>query len=112
MVDYDFYVNTYLGSVIPEKAFAGAASQAARALGRFKRIYRVESSGPQAESMAVCAMAEAVYNFAARRSGVSAASVGSVTVRYHSIAPDRALERALYQKAGIFLDIYRGAMPC
>ena len=34
MVDYDFYVNTYLGSAIPETAFQGAIYSAERALQR------------------------------------------------------------------------------
>ena len=108
MVSYDFYVNTYLGSAIPEKAFAGAAARAARALEKFKRIYRVESSGTESEAMAVCAMAEAVHSFSGRRSGVTSATVGGVSVRYDSSAPEKALDRILYQKAAIFLDIYRG----
>ncbi len=108
MVDYDFYIHTYLGSIIPEQAFSGVAAQAARALERFKRIYTVHSSGVQSEAMAVCAMAEAVYHHAGRKSGVASATVGGVSVRYDSAEPDKALERALYQSAGVFLDICRG----
>ena len=104
MVDYEFYVNQYLGSAIPETAFSGVAAQAQRYLARFKRVYRVESSGEAAESMAVCAMAECLWN--RRNQGVSSANVGSVSVHYHT---DRsALSRDLYEKASIYLDIYRG----
>ena len=53
MVNYEFYVNQYLGSFIPEKAFSGVAAQAEQVLTRFKQIYRVESSGQEAESMAI-----------------------------------------------------------
>ena len=104
MVKYEFYVNQYLGSYIPEKAFSSVASQAEQMLVRFKQAYRVESSGQQAESMAICAMAETLWQN--RNKGVTSANIGSVSVRYET---DRnALRRALYDKACIYLDIYRG----
>lgn len=104
MVDYEFYVNCYLGSAIPEKAFSGVAAQAQQYLERFKGVYRVEASGEQAEKMAVCAMAESLWG--RRNSGVSSASVGSVSVHYAKERP--ALLGELYEKACIYLDIYRG----
>ena len=100
MVSYDFYVNTYLGSAIPEKAFAGAAARAARALEKFKRIYRVESSGEDAEKLAVCAMAESLWDN--RNSGLFSASAGGAS------AGKTSLKRELFDKASIYLDIYRG----
>ncbi len=110
MVDYDFYVNQYLGNTVPEKAFPAAASQAAAALERFRRIYRVTDSGAESRRMAICAMAEAVYGGSRRHSGVTAASVGSVAVRYENGEhADKTLWRELYQRASIYLDIYRGA---
>ena len=109
MVDYDFYVNTYLGSTIPEKAFPGMAARAGAALERFQRIYAVVQNGEDSRNMALCAMAESIYANQRRSSGVTSASVGNVAVRYeHSESTDKALWRELYQKAGIYLDIYRG----
>lgn len=107
MVDYEFYVNCYLGSAIPEKAFSGVAAQAQRYLAMFKAHYRVESSGAEAENMALCAMAEKLW--ARRSSGLASASVGSVSVRYADAKP--SLVRELYEKASIYLDIYRGVTP-
>ena len=104
MVDYEFYVNHYLGSAIPEKAFSGLAVQAQGFLDRLKGVCRVESSGPEAESMALCAMAEVLWS--GRNKGVSSASVGSMAVRYNQ--DKTPLQRQLYEKAGIYLDIYRG----
>ena len=102
MVDYKFYVNCYLGSAIPEKVFSGVAAQAQAYLDRLKGCCRVESSGADAENMAVCAMAETLW---AKR-GPASASVGGVTVHY---ADDpSSVTRALYEKAAIYLDIYRG----
>ena len=110
MVDFDFYCGCYLGSRIPQKAFPEMASRAQAALDRFKGIYRVVSSGPEAEKMALCAMAEAVYGAKQNRSGVASATVGSVSVRYEdSGSRNRALWRELYEQASIYLDIYRGA---
>ena len=109
MVEYGFYKDTYLGSVIPENAFSGVAAQAASVLERFKRIYRVEIWGEDSERMAVCAMAEVLYGAQRSNGGVTAASVGNVSVRYDSAqAASRTLWRELYQKAGIYLDINRG----
>ena len=104
MVDFEFYVNCYLGSAIPEKAFFGMAAQAEQVLSRMKQTYRVESSGQEAESMAVCAMAECLWQN--RNKGLSSASIGSVSVRYEN---DRnSVRRELYDRARIYLDIYRG----
>ena len=41
MIDYDFYVNSYLGSVIPEKAFPGAMVQAQAVLDKYRKCYQV-----------------------------------------------------------------------
>ena len=109
MADHAFYVDCYLGSLIPEKAFAACAARAQAALDRFKRSYQVVSSGPEAEKMAVCAMAEAVYAAKKNRGGVSSATVGNVSVHYAgSESEDRLLWRELYEQASIYLDIYRG----
>lgn len=106
MVDYGFYVNTYLGSAIPETAFYGAAEQAARALARFKRLYQVTASG-EAEKLALCAMAEEVYEDRRRPKDVLSAGMGKVSVRYAQ--EKKELERRLYRQALTYLDIYRGA---
>ena len=100
MVDYEFYVNDYLGSAIPEKAFSGVAAQARQWLNRFKVWYRVESSGMEAEKMAVCAMAETLWQ---RRSD----RLASVNMARNA-AGKTDLRRELYEKASIFLDIFRG----
>ena len=100
MVDSGFYTNDYLGSVIPEKAFSGVAAQAQRYLDKFKQVYRVASSGQQAESLAVCAMAESLWDN--RNSGLFSASAGGAS------AGKTSLKRELFEKASIYLDIYRG----
>lgn len=105
MVDYEFYVNTYLGSAIPETAFPGAMERAARALTRFKRIYHVTAS-PDGEKLALCAMAEEVYADSLRPREVESTTMGHVSVRYRQ--GKEALERALYRQALLYLDIYRG----
>ncbi len=112
MVDFDFYANSYLGSAIPERAFPGMVTQAAAVLERYRRNYQV-CGGEEAEAMALCAMAETLYAAGKRRSGVASASVGGVSVRYEAGEDSsKALERELYQRASIFLDIYRGVTPC
>ena len=104
MVDFGFYTDTYLGSRIPEKQFPSCMARAREALACFQRLYTV-SGGEEERRLALCAMAEAVYA-AFCRGGVVSASAGSVAVRYGET--DGRLWRELYEKARIYLDIYRG----
>lgn len=104
MVQYGFYTDQYLGYVIPEKDFPAAIQRASDALERFKRIYRVTSSGAVSENMALCAMAEAVYT-ASQRTGITSATIGKVSVSYGGAG---SLNKQLLQKAAIYLDIKRG----
>ena len=106
MVDYGFYTDRYLGSRIPEKAFAYALARAQEHLECFRRVFRVVSPGEDSTAFALCAMAEQLYD-AHRRSGVRSAAVGDVTVQYQD---KEALEAALLRSAGLYLDIYRGVM--
>ena len=109
MVDYQFYTQIYLGNAISEKAFPAAVAEATAALERICRIYQVAEHGEQTRKMAICAMAEAVSTANRRRAGLTAASVGSVSVRYENGEhADKSLQRELYRKAAIYLDIYRG----
>ena len=109
MVDFAFYEGVYLGCSIPQKAFPGMALRAKEALERFARIYQVRVPGEDSYKMAVCAMAESIYAASKHRGGVTAASVGEVSVRYEGTeAAGRSLQRELYEKASIYLDISRG----
>ena len=106
MTSYEFYVNSYMGTEIPEAEFPALAARAAEELKRFSRIYRVEGT-PVEHAMAVCAMAEVLRAWNSRRPWVKGESVGSASVQYTDGGED-SLCRALYRKAGMFLDIYRG----
>lgn len=108
MVDFDFYANTYLGSAIPEKAFPAMALRATQALSDFRRTYQVLPTDIVSEKMALCAMAEVLYGASRHEVGVTAATVGSVSVRYGTDT-DSSLRRKLLEQAKIYLDIYRGA---
>lgn len=106
MISFEFYVNSYMGTEIPEAEFPALAARAAEELRRFTRIYRVEGTSVE-HAMAVCAMAEVLRAWKSRRPWVKGESVGSTSVQYDEGGED-ALRRALYRKAGVFLDIYRG----
>ena len=109
MADFAYYTDAYLGTAIPEKAFPGMARRAEEALQRLQRIYQVKVPGEDSRKMAICAMAEACYAASKRRSGVTAASVGEVSVHYgNSESSDKALQRQLYEKASVYLVISRG----
>lgn len=108
MADYAFYTDVYFGSAIPERAFPEMAQRAREALDRFQRIYRVTVGGEDSLKMAICAMAESVYAASRRRGGLTSASVGEVSVHYGTDSGSRGLQRELYEKASIYLDISRG----
>lgn len=104
MVDYGFYTDTYVGSLVPEGCFAGLICRATAELERLKRMYRVTPYGSDSERMALCAMAENLYVLEKRR-GVRSTSVGGVSVTYEDT---RAERKAMYRAASVYLDFYRG----
>ena len=109
MADFAFYKDVYLGELIPEKAFPGMALRAKEYLARLQRIYQVTIPGEESMKMAICAVAEGIYSHSKRRGGVTAASVGQVSVHYEgSDQAERWLQRELYTKAAIYLEISRG----
>ena len=79
MVTYAFYKDSYLGSAIPESAFSGVAARAEAALTKMKRIYEIRAGGEMAEKLAVCSMAEAIYQYENRKREVLQASMGEVS---------------------------------
>ena len=106
MVNFDFYVSRYRGSLIPENVFEDFATRAQQYLQQFKRNCRVVAPDETAELLALCAMAEVLYY--RRDDGVAQSRVGSVSVQYRT--EKTPLQRELYQKACVYLDIYRGVM--
>ena len=115
MVDYEFYMSRYGGGSIPENEWHNYTHRAEVQLKRYERIYTVKAVEPDGESMAICAMADALYSFdliANGEGGVQSASIGSVSTSYGSqqavdISP-AAQSRELYRAASLYLDIYRG----
>lgn len=119
MVEYRFYTGTFHGGSIPEAEWPSYEGASAAQLARYKRFYTVtEPEGTKdAESMAICAMADALYGFDLIANGeggsVQSASIGSVSVSYGSsgtavdISP-KGRARELYRCACLYLDIYRG----
>ena len=118
MVDYTFYTGTYGGDAIPEDEWTSCERRAAAELARYKRIYEVTAPEGTSESMAVCAMAEALHGFDLIVNGdggpAQSASIGSVSVGYGSAAQNavdlsaKGQAQELYRCACLYLDIYRG----
>lgn len=113
MVAYDFYTSTYLSQRIPATDWPSYAARAADRLARYKRIYTVRGDD-QAEAMAVCAMAEALYTFDQAQTGALAAgslSIGSVSCTLGQAAQidcsPAAQAAALYRCACEYLEIER-----
>lgn len=120
MVAYEFYKGRYHGGTITFDNWAAYEARAAAQLARYKRIYTVSvpDDEPDAEGLAICAMAEALHSFDLIANGeggaVQSASIGSVSVSYGSagtqavdISP-KGQAKELYRCACLYLDIYRG----
>ena len=118
MVAYDFYSSEYHGKSVAEQDWPAYEARAAEQLARYKRIYTVTSPDgtPDAESMAVCAMADALAYFVAAQNGggaVSSVSVGSVSTSFAVSGVDlsaKAQAKELFRCASVYLDIYRGVV--
>lgn len=117
MVDFEFYVQTYHGGTISAEEWPAVEREAYATLSKYKRRYKITipEETPDAESMAVCSMAEALYFNAATEAGqgaVSSASIGSVSVSYAGSSSidmsEKGKERRVYNAACLYLDIYRG----
>ena len=120
MVAYEFYANTYRGGSISDADWPRYESRAAAQLARYKRIYTVTvpKDSADAESMAICAMAEQMQGFDLIANGeggaIQSASIGSVSTSYGGSGADAVdvtpsgQAKALYRCACLYLDIYRG----
>ena len=115
MVEHEFYILKYHGASIssPDEWYT-YESRAAAQLARYKRIYTVSATDENAESMAICAMADAFYAFDSVANGgnIQSASIGSVSASYGStpsidISP-KGQAKELYRCACLHLGIYRG----
>lgn len=113
MVDYSFYRARGTGS-IPVEEWYGYAQAAKYQLDHYKRVYTVTAPDKDAESLAICAMADAMAFFCTAQNGgaVASTSIGSVSVGYTSgqavdVSP-KAQARELLRCARTYLDIYRG----
>ena len=118
MPDYAYYRETYLGEDIPEAAFPRCIRRAAAELARMRDVYAVAPRPGldpcEAEAMALCAIADAVYEFDQEDEarGLSSMTVGSVSESYTAppelCATTRALRAAHYRhEAGYYLQIGR-----
>ena len=122
MAAHHFYLTIYAGGLISFKEWPSYNQRAMAQLERYKRIYTVTKPREDAEDMAVCAMAEALYGFDLIANGeggpVQSASIGSVSTSYGAqsgnaidISP-KGQARELYRCACLYLEIYRGARRC
>ena len=118
MTNYRYYVENYLGEDIPESEFPRVMRRAQAELARMRDVYAVAPrpglDPTEADAMAVCAIADAMYEFdqedAAR--GLTKVTVGSVSETYAAppelCAATLALRAAHYRhEAGYYLQIGR-----
>ena len=112
---YKFYREIYRGEGISAEAFPQLLARARDYLAGLKSRYTV-TGDEKAESMALCAICDAMAYYDAARNGQGGlryASVGTVSISGKGVyaAVDispRAQERELYRRAGRYLTVYRG----
>ena len=93
-VTYDYYTDEYHGTAVAEEDWAHLALVASARLDRIKALATVTPYGDdesEAESMAICAMAETLQAWedaggAAGGGSVASEHIGSVSVTYGSAA--------------------------
>lgn len=118
MPDYTFYRENYLGEDIPEDAFPRLIRRAGAELVRMRDVYAVAPrpgmEPENADAMALCAIADAMYEFEQEDEarGLAGVTVGSVSETY--VAPPElcattlSLRAAHYRhEAGYYLQIGR-----
>lgn len=105
MPDYGFYKDVYLGTSVPQNAFAELLARATQWLGQLERCCRVEPYGTDSRKMALCAAAETLYTYR-QRLGIAQTSVGGVSVSYEKNAD--SVQRQLLRAVSGYLEIYRG----
>ncbi len=92
MTDFNFYSETYCGCAIPADAWDAVCRDAEAQMNRYERIYHVSYPQTGSRNMAVCAMAEALYEFAQLQDAggaVQSVSVGNVSENRAAVAaPD------------------------
>lgn len=103
MPDYTFYKEQFAGEDIPESEFPRFLKRAEIELKRMRRIYPMTPAGAYTEdaaaAMALCAIADAMYEFAQEdeRRGLARVSIGSVSETY--TAPPELCARTLDDRA-------------
>ena len=118
MPDYTFYREIYLGEDIPETQFPRFIRYARTELNRMRDTYAVEPrrgmDPDNAVAMALCAIADALYEFAQEDEarGLASLRVGSVSESYVSppeLCPSTLSDRAAHYRheAGYYLQIGR-----
>ena len=118
MPDYTFYKEQFAGEDIPESEFPRFLKRAEIELKRMRRIYPMTPAGAYTEDtaaeMALCAIADAMYEFAQEdeRRGLARVSIGSVSETYTAppelCAATLALRAAHFRReAGYYLQIGR-----
>lgn len=116
MVDYAFYTQDFLGEDIPEAAWPRFEKRAADLLARWKATFPVTARPgiENAELCAVCAVADAMYEFAQEDEGrgLAKVTVGSVSESYVApaalCATTLSLREAHYRReAGYYIQIGR-----
>lgn len=83
-VSYDYYARSYGGSSVEEADWQRAAQTASAHLERLRTLCTLTpyGDGRECESMAVCAIAEALQSWDEASSGVTSEHIGSVSVSY------------------------------
>lgn len=110
-VTYQFYTTTYKSDSIPTGQWDRVELRASEILDHYKDIFEIEAPAnkPNAESMAICAIADAFYFFEGMSSGYSSSSIGSVSSSKGQIdTSPRGQSKEYLRCISMYLNVYRG----
>lgn len=110
--NYTFYRETYLGDSMDETSWPFYARRAGEELDRLRGALTLTPRTDCAESMAVCAMADALYYFdaAVNQRSTTAVSIGAVSAQTSAPAVDispKAQQAELMRCLRRFYDVER-----
>ncbi len=103
MVDYGYYAGTFLGSVIPEEDWKSLGLRAQELFQWLADRYTLTPIHPEAENMALCALAE--YLFRQEPLGLVQKTLGEVSLRYENRP---GLIRGAILASSPYFRVYRG----
>lgn len=111
-VTYQFYTGTYKGNSIATTDWDRLELRASEILNRYKKLFTITETQTNGESMAICAIADAVnfFEVASNSGAYASSSIGSVSTSQGGQIDltARGQEKEYLRCIEMYLDVYRG----